>query len=130
MFPDTPGPDQFPLMPFRIVGNDTGGLFSQIDVGTPTINGVITGVTAMFAVLEIAHCPASGMNVNVIFPLKPFGLNVFEVTPGPDQLPVYPFTIGGSAIGKSVSQRDEGTPVISGVTSSVTSMLCVAGDAH
>ena len=51
----------------------------------------VTGIlTLIVVVLLFAHCPALGINVNVIFPLSPIGLKLLAVTPKPDQLPDMP----------------------------------------
>jgi hypothetical protein len=88
LFPATPEPDQLPLIPLCEVGNVIEDAFSQIFAGIPLMTGVTGVLTAIVVVVEEAHCPAFGVKVNMIFPLRPEGLKLFAETPVPDQLPV------------------------------------------
>ncbi len=86
-----------------------------MDAGIPVIAGVVGTITLIVVVLGAAHCPAVGVNVNVILPLRPEGLKLFAVTPVPDQLPVMPLCVVGKAIAASVWHIEAGIPVIVGV---------------
>lgn len=95
----TPCPDQFPVIPFWVVGNAIGISTWQIVAGTPVITGVVSGLTVMAVVAVVAHCPAFGVNVSVMLPFNPAGLKLLALTPCPDQFPVIPLCVVGSAIG-------------------------------
>lgn len=77
-----------------------------------------------------AHWPALGVNVSVTLPVMPTGLNILLATPGPDQVPLIPLWVVGSTTGGSVSQIEEGTPVITGTLPLLTKMLVLATAAH
>lgn len=76
--------------------------FSHNPAGTPDMAGAVGTSTVIVVVATFTHCPALGVKVNVIFPLKPAGLKLFDVTPVPDQLPVIPLCDVGNETGASV----------------------------
>ena len=126
----TPCPDQLPLKPPCVVGRLMAGAVSQIEAGTPVIAGVVGVETLMVVVAGLAHCPAFGVKVSAMFPLKPIGLKRLLLTPGPDQLPLNPPCVVGRLMAGEFSQIEAGTPVIAGVVGVVTLMVVVAGLAH
>lgn len=87
LLPETPFPDQFPVIPPWFVGKLREAAFSQMEAGTP----VITGVTAMFTVMLVlagSMQAAFEVKVKLTLPLCPAGLKFMPETPGPDQVPV------------------------------------------
>ena len=107
---DTPGPDQEPEYPSSVGGSVIGKSVSQIDDGSPDMKGITTALTKILCEEGNAHCPALGVNVNVIIPFCVAGLKVLFETPGPDQIPVIPICKGGRGTGGSVIQTDAGIP--------------------
>ncbi len=58
-----------------MVGRGTAGSSWQTLAGTPIRVGGVGGSTLMEVVVTLAHCPAVGVKVRVIFPFKPEGSN-------------------------------------------------------
>ena len=96
---ETPDPDQLPVIPLCVVGNEIGAAVWHSDAGIPVIAGVTGMLTIIFVVAILAHWPAVGVNVSVIFPLRPAGLKLFPATPMPDQFPVMPLCVVGKETG-------------------------------
>jgi hypothetical protein len=112
------------------VGNGMDAAFSQMVAGIPVMVGVVTVLTIMLVVAIAAHCPAFGVNVSVILPLKPVGLKLLPATPVPDQLPVIPLCVVGNDIGAEVSHKLAGIPEMAGATGVLTVIVVVFGLAH
>lgn len=130
LFPNTPKPDHVPVMPLCVVGKATGLSDSHMEAGIPEIAGVTRVLTLIDVVFGIAHCPAAGVNVKVMDPLKPDGLKLFPVTPIPDQVPVKPLCVVDNAMAALFSQIEAGIPDMAGVTAAVTSIEVVLTLAH
>ena len=105
-FPETPGPDQFPVMPLCVVFRAAGASVAQkgpMDVSA----GVVAAFTVTEVVLRLAHWPAFGVKVIVWLPAPAVaGLKELPETPGPDQFPVMPLCVAFRAAGASVAQKD------------------------
>ena len=62
-------------------------------------------LTVTVVVVISAHCPAVGVNVRVIAPLKPVGLKLLPVTPEPLHVPVIPLCVVLSVIGAALAHK-------------------------
>lgn len=107
----TPWPDQLPVMPSCVVGNEMGLADWQILAGTPVMAGAPPVPTSIVVVAGSAQKEASGVKVSVMMPFKPEGLKILLITPCPDQSPVMPSCIFGKVIGGADSQIEDGTPL-------------------
>ena len=105
VLPDTPGPDQIPVIPLWVVFRGTAASVEQSGPigGSP---GEVALVTLTIIVFTSAHCPASGVKVRVWMPAPAVaGLKIFPETPGPDQVPVIPLWVVFSGTAASVEQK-------------------------
>lgn len=69
-------------------------------------------LTVTVVVVISAHCPAVGVNVRVIAPLKPDGLKLLPVTPEPLHAPVIPLCVVLSVMGVALAHKaDKGDSV-------------------
>jgi len=101
-----------PVMPLLDTAGNTGAAaFRQSEPNGLNV-GVIIGLTVTSIVVDVAHCPASGVNVYV--PLAVL------LTVAGDQVPVMPFVDVVGNVGATVPEQIGFTAAKVGVTFGVT----------
>ena len=88
--PETPGPDQFPVIPLWVVFRAVDA--AEMQKGPIGVSaGILKAFTITEVVLTLAHWPAFGVKVSAWLPAPAVaGLKELPATPGPDQFPVIP----------------------------------------
>lgn len=111
-----------PEIPFTDVNGSTGAMELRQSEPNAVKVGVITGNTVISIVVDIAHCPASGVNEYV-------PLTVLLTTAG-DQLPVIPLVDVVGNTGAKVPEQIAGTGSNVGVRIGLTVTVSVVVVAH
>lgn len=103
--PETPEPLHVPVIPLWVVLRVIGLSAAQSVVGVTESVGVTAAFTVTVVVLDEAHCPAVGVKVKTIGPLKPVGVKVVPDTPEPDHVPVNPLGVALRVTGLSKAHK-------------------------
>lgn len=127
--PETPGPDQFPVMPLWVVFRAVEAAETQKGPMGARV-GVILVLTVTIMVLLSAHWPALGVKVSVWLPVPATeGLKELPDTPGPDQFPVMPLCVVFRAVEAAEMQKGP-MEVRVGITGAFTVTVMVLTLAH
>lgn len=131
-FPATPLPLQLPAIPLWLVLSAIEEEVLHKEAGGALLmTTAVAVVTLTVAVLGKAHCPAVGVKVSTILPLKPDGLKVFPDTPEPLHVPAIPLWVVLSATDEAVLHKVAGGALfITTATAAVTVIEVVLGKAH